>query len=421
MPLPLRKLAAQPRARLLVTRHRRSSKIFGQSTASSSPSLNPVGMGIDPEMVLEKLRAALKKRGAEGMQGLARNFRICDTNDSGQLDDEELAKCFRLCKISLTQQEFGTIFAFFDRSGDGMISYDEFIKTVRGKMNESRTKLCVKAYKALDAAGNGDGSLTVEDIAPFYDAKSHPSVEAAEGEEEKAAAEAKVLKQFLDNFEGRGGDGDGTVTIDEWISYYENISADIDDDDMFGTMVANSWAKLPPTKGPSGEDVPAVQYVSESDMSMLEKILVKNIYGKSVGVSEEKTLKAAFKQFDTDGSGEVSFPEFALAMERFGLSVQKPGARGKGGIPPEVLRGLFDRYNKDMGEGLSYLEFSNGLFKKEEADEDENAGPNEQGGQNPWLPSLAGRVSMDKGYSRPNTAQRMRSIANPAKNKFTLD
>lgn len=376
---------------------------------------------VDPEYVLEKLRAALKRRGAEGMQGLARNFRICDTNDSGQLDDEELAKCFRLCKIQLTPDEFVTLFRFFDRSGDGMISYDEFVKTVRGKMNDSRTKLCVKAYKALDAAGNGDGSLTIDDIAPYYDAKSHPSVQSAESEEEKALAEAKVLKQFLDGFEGRGGNGDGTVTIDEWISYYENISADIDDDDMFGTMVANSWSKLPPAKGPSGEEVPAVQYVSEGDMSMLEGILVKNIYGKSTGVSMDKTLAKAFKQFDTDGSGEVSFSEFSLAMERFGLSVQKPGSRSKGGIPPEVLRGLFDRYNKDMGEGLSYLEFSNGLFKKDEPAEDENEGPNEQGGQNPWMPSLAGRVSMDKGYSRPNTAQRMRSIANPAKNKFTLD
>ena len=54
-------------------------------------------------------------------------------------------------------------------------------------------------------------------------------------------------------------------------------------------------------------------------------------------------------------------------------------------------------------------------------EEVENDGPNEQGGQNPWLPSLAGRVSMDHTFSRPNTAQRVRSIANPARNKFSLD
>ena len=41
---------------------------------------------------MEKMRYMLKKRGADGIQGLARNFRICDTNGSGQLDEEELAK-----------------------------------------------------------------------------------------------------------------------------------------------------------------------------------------------------------------------------------------------------------------------------------------------------------------------------------------
>ena len=44
------------------------------------------------EQTLEKMRFMLKKRGADGIQGLARNFRICDTNGSGQLDEEELAK-----------------------------------------------------------------------------------------------------------------------------------------------------------------------------------------------------------------------------------------------------------------------------------------------------------------------------------------
>jgi len=149
---------------------------------------------------------------------------------------------------------------------------------------------------------------------------------------------------------------------------------------------------------------------------------MKNVYQKASGVNEEKALKNAFKQFDTDGSGEVSFSEFALAMERFGLAVKKPGTRGAGGVPPEVLRGLFDRYNKDQSEALSYQEFSDGLFKKDEAAaEAENEGPNEQGGQNPWLPSLAGRQSMDKNFTRPNSAQRIRSIANPRAGKFSLD
>jgi len=371
---------------------------------------------VDPvyaESILDKMRAMLKKRGADGVRGLGRNFRICDTDGSGQLNLEEMAKCFNLCKLSLKPSEVETLFDYFDTGDEGLVSFEEFIRAVRGKMSKTRKALVVKVFKALDAAGDSSGMLTIDDIRPAFNAADHPDVKA------ETKTEAQVLQEFLDAFEGSQGNRDGTVTLDEFVQYYGDLSAGIDEDDMFGTMIANSWSALK-ARGPSGEEVPAIQYVSEGDMDVLERILMKNVYQKSQGVNEERTLKAAFKQFDTDGSGEVSFREFALAMERFGLSVQKPNARSKGGVPPEVLRGLFDRYNADQSEALSYLEFSNGLFKKEEAPTEEQ-GPNEQGGQNPWLPSLAGRVSMDKGYSRPNTAQRMRSLANPAKNRFTLD
>lgn len=385
------------------------------------------------EAILEKLRFMLKKRGAEGIRGLARNFKICDTDGSGKLDVGELAKCFALCKLGLRADETQELHAHFDKSGDGLVSFDEFVKSVRGKMNEPRRKLCLKCFRALDNAGDGSGFLTIEDIAPYYNAADHPDVK------EEKKTEEEVLKEFLDGFEGGNGDRNGSVTIDEWISYYEDISSSIDEDDLFGTMLASTWSSLT-TKNPEGETVPAIQYVSESDMNVLESILRKNIYQKSSGVSEDKTLKKAFKQFDTDGSGEVSFREFLLAMERFGLSVIKPGDRGGGGVPPEVMRGLFDRYNADQSEAISYSEFSAGLYGVASKDdsEDEADAYNPQGGQNPWLPTLVGKESMDDHYRRPyrqvqekdplgnvfNVERRVkgqRSIANRAPNQFELN
>lgn len=362
--------------------------------------------------VMEQMRNMLKKRGAEGIRGLARNFKICDTNGSGKLDLEELEKCFRLCKLNLSKQQSELIFNFFDRSGDGYVSFDEFVKTIRGKMNPPRKAIVIKSFRALDAAGDNSGSLTVEDIAPYFNAGDDPRVQDGD------KTESEVLKEFLDGFEGKGGNYDGTVSLDEWIDYYEDISASIDEDDMFCLMLVSTWKRIK-TKGPKGEEMPAITYVSEADMNVLESILKKNIYQKSQGVNEERTLKAAFKQFDADGSGEVEFREFTMAMERFGLSIASEDARSKGGVPLQVLRGLFDRYNTDKGESLSYQEFSNGFFKKEP--EPEEDAENEQGGQNPWMPSLANRQSMDAHYSRPATAGshgRIRSIANRAPNRL---
>ena len=59
--------------------------------------------------------------------------------------------------------------------------------------------------------------------------------------------------------------------MDEWINYYESISSSIDEDDYFGTMLANTWCALKAV-GPNGEEVNAITYVSEGDMDVLEKV-----------------------------------------------------------------------------------------------------------------------------------------------------
>ena len=275
------------------------------------------------ESVLEKMRAMLKKRGADGIQGLARNFRICDTNGSGQLDEEEMAKCFRLCKIGLSPEEADAIFHVFDTGGNGTVSFEEFLRAIRGRMSPPRKALVVKVFNALDGAGDGSGTLTVDDIAPYYNAAEHPSVKAGD------KTEQQILEELLMGFEGRSGDRDGTVTLNEWVGYYEEISAGIDEDDLFGGMIAGTWKSLT-KKDADGNVVPAIVYVSEGDMNVLEGILKKNIYQKSTGVDIEKTLKAAFKQFDTDGSGEVSFKEFVLANDLIAART-----------PPDKLRWAF--------------------------------------------------------------------------------
>ena len=99
---------------------------------------------------------------------------------------------------------------------------------------------------------------------------------------------------------------------------------------------------------------------SAFEVSDLESILKKGIYAKAKkGVTEERTLKEAFKAFDAKGSGGVSYQEFVSALERFGLQVTSeliPG-RSSGGVRGDVMRALFDRYNTDGSESLSYEEF----------------------------------------------------------------
>ena len=126
------------------------------------------------EAVLEKMRATLKKRGAQGIRGLARNFMICDTDGSRALDVDELAKCCKMCRLGLSAAEVEALHSHFDADRNGKVVFDEFLRVVRGSMCPRRRKLVLKVFDLMDADRNG--YLDVNDIGSAYSASEHPEV-----------------------------------------------------------------------------------------------------------------------------------------------------------------------------------------------------------------------------------------------------
>ena len=145
------------------------------------------------EAIMEKLRASLKRRGAEGIRGLGRHFKvnpplmhhatlqrpvspdvacqmttssivrgcvgrlhdrcarqIVDVNRNGQLDLDEFEKCCRLNNLGLNDKDMKIIFVHFDRDRSGGISYDEFLRAVRGRLSPVRKQIVKKLFDVLD-------------------------------------------------------------------------------------------------------------------------------------------------------------------------------------------------------------------------------------------------------------------------------
>ena len=101
----------------------------------SPPRVQAIGQDERVQSILADMRAALRQRGAVGISGLARNFKIVDTDRSGMLSCDELAKCLRLCKIELAQSDLEHLFAHAGEDGRGQIDYDEFLT---GQRSEGR-------------------------------------------------------------------------------------------------------------------------------------------------------------------------------------------------------------------------------------------------------------------------------------------
>lgn len=205
--------------------------------------------------LLKHIQDTIAKRGARGISGIQKKFKIADDNNNKSLDREEFKKAMHDFRIGLNPKQVGIAFDIFDRDGSGEISYDEFLRTIRGEMNEQRKELAMKAYKIMDK--DGSGSLDINDIRQTYNAKQHPDVKSGKKTEDE------ILGEFLDTFEdhfcdmkGNADARDGKITPQEWIEYYNNVSMGIDNDEYFALMMNNTWnldGKRVTKKGWGGE------------------------------------------------------------------------------------------------------------------------------------------------------------------------
>ena len=240
-----------------------------------STSLGMMAKGDGVKGILKNLQKELAARGARGISGLARKFRIIDDNNNKSLEPDEFAKAMKECNILLKPEELNALFGFFDSDGNGNISYDEFLEGVRGEINDKRKELIMMAFDVIDKDGNG--VLEPSDVVGAYDASKHPDVLLGR----KTADE--VLAEFLDTFDV-GGEKDGMVTKDEFTNYYKNISASIDRDDYFELMIRNAWH----ISGGSGW--------SESSANVRVFVVHKNGKEEVVEIKNDLGLKAGDKK-----------------------------------------------------------------------------------------------------------------------------
>ena len=125
-------------------------------------------------MLMDRLRRKLNSRGARGILGISRQFRIFDDSGNRQLDLYEFTKAMSDYAMGFTKDELHTLFAEFDRDHSGHIDYDEFLRTVRGPLNANRQKHVDKAFGLMDR--NKSGKIDINDLYGVYDASRHPDV-----------------------------------------------------------------------------------------------------------------------------------------------------------------------------------------------------------------------------------------------------
>lgn len=117
-----------------------SSMLFNKDVTGGSPG-NSGSSGSGPEDLVERLRQKLASRGARGIIGLGKQFRIMDDDNSRALDLYEFTKAMKDYMLGFSETEIKTLYNYFDSDRSGQVDYDEFLRALRGPMNPFRKKL----------------------------------------------------------------------------------------------------------------------------------------------------------------------------------------------------------------------------------------------------------------------------------------
>merc|ERR1712070_1022560 len=223
-----------------------------------------------------------KRSGGGGILGLSRNFRIIDRDGSGSLTIDEFKLAMKKFQVGFSDEESETLFNFYDSKGegDGKLDFDEFLKGLRGQMNDMRRELCEQAFA-----------------------------------------------EFLMAFEGEDGNRDGKVTMQEFMDYNSSLSSNIDEDDAFGMMMAANWGiEFVPKKeileifdiiktksdakgGGKKAAKDAFKYFDTDNSGQIEMPEFEKAMKTFNATLTDAQLNTMFGMFDQDNSGTISIEE----------------------------------------------------------------------------------------------------------------
>ena len=187
---------------------------------------------------LSILRKKVFSRGPRSIMSLRRTFMLYDEDKNNQLSFDEFTKFINDFRLNISPDDTQKIFKIFDKDNSNTIDYNELVQGLIGKMNLFRIKLVEKVFEKLDKEKKG--KISFDTIINSYDPYKHPQVLNGERNTEE------VLGRFIDIFEYHFNllnpdKTDEEVTIEEFIEFYNYISACFYDDYSFENTLTRVW------------------------------------------------------------------------------------------------------------------------------------------------------------------------------------
>ena len=324
-----------------------------QNEEQNEQELDPID-----ELIL-RIRNILAKKGISNLIKMEGRCRELDENNEQELDLKMFKQICEEFEFGLSPEEIEELFLSFDKEERGMINYDDFIRILRGELNEKRKELVQNVFKHLDIDNKGE--LTIDELLSLYNPKQ--SLECVEQKKSKEEA-MKIFEESLKgNHKYLNGDEGDTKPVDseEFEDFYESISLMIPSDELFRDVVLRTWGLI--KDEPKEEENAEEQEVQKEEKEEIpENIPQKEevppepeqeeeVPPPEVKENEEKPEPPVKKEKEKPKDLEIEFRKNILNEENLDIFRDKLGARGIVVVINFVnqLRQYDRRGNKELG------------------------------------------------------------------------
>jgi Ca2+-binding EF-hand superfamily protein len=377
--------------------------------SSLHPPLSPANEALVIAKLENELRDKIRGRLTSGPYQLMRAFKHFDKDNNGGVDRGEFGEVLRNFGFEAEPRHIDALFRKYDANASGALEFHEFVNKLqpdgsenplgKSKLSEiqsayiqeqqrvkasSEEGMAEQVWREQDdlraeeqnamsralfleeqlrekAAGNlSSGPYEMRRTFKYFDRDGSGTVELSEFKEALKRfhfnASDKDIKTLFSLYDANG---DGKVGSQEFLqrvfpeslhnplgpsivdAYYAekeaNVNAQVDKVLNLGDDGVNHLGDENRVKTPAL----TAQHVDNLVVRLQDKIN-QRLKGGPYG------LRRAFKHFDSDGSGSISYDEFKRCMENFGFQVA-----------PREMGALFRRFDHDGEGSIDYSEFCN--------------------------------------------------------------
>ena len=278
------------------------------------------------ELILN-LRNKLAKRGLLNLINIESRLRELDEDNTQELDIKLFSQLCKEFDFGLPREDIEELFVSFDKEERGLINYDDFIRVLRGELNENRKELIHNVFKHLDL--DNKGNLTVGELLNLYQAKN--SYEYTQ--EKKSEEEAKRIFELSlkGNHKYLNGDEAETKNIDieEFEDFYESVSLMIPNDELFKEIVLRSWGLI--KDEPEEEEINNEENIEEENKEKDQEINneeEQEIKENEVENEEKEEINEEKINKNKHIDKEIEFRKEILKEENVDIFRDKLGAKG---------------------------------------------------------------------------------------------